>query len=137
MIAEHGDCKEGVTAMIATAGFKGIATSEPIRADAELKRLVDRGSDVLVDILGESAPLVEVQWDVVQDDRGRRIELSLSDWSGTVMAHLVPKDFVDPLVLKLRLSALWRKLLRAQSVIRVREMREAIQRLDALEAGED
>jgi hypothetical protein len=123
--------------MIAIAGFKGVTTSDAIRDDAELKRLVDRGYDALLDVLGESAPLVDVRWDAGQDERGRRfIELTLRDWSGAVEARLVPEDFDDGLVLRLRLSALWRELLRAQSAIRVREMREAIRRLDALDACE-
>lgn len=123
--------------MIAIAGFKGMTTSEEIRADAALKRLVDRGSDALLDVLGESAPLVDVRWDVGRDDRvGRFIEVRLRDATGEAAVRLPPGDFEDDPLLRLRLSSAWSTLLRAQSKICMREMKEAIRRLDALDACE-
>lgn len=124
--------------MIAPNRFKRLEMSDASSSDSELKRLIDRGNEVLAEVLAGSAPLVEVQWGVVRDDKDRAlIELTLRDWTGDVTTRFAPWEFAEDARLGRRLYSLWGDLLRKQSKIRVREMQEAVRRLDALDAREE
>jgi hypothetical protein len=124
--------------MIATNGFKRLVVSEATSSDSAMQRLIDHGNEALADVLGGSAPLVEVQWGVVRDDRDRAlIELTLRDWTGDVTARFAPWEFADDARLGRRLYSLWGDLLQKQSRIRFREMQEAVRQLDALDAREE
>lgn len=124
--------------MIAPIAFKSMTVSEAARADAEFSRLVDRGSEALTEVLGESLSEVDVRWDVVPDDRGRPlIELTLGDWNSEGSTRIAPAEFDDNHTYWMRLYSLWSSLLRAQSKVRMREMKEAVRRLDALDTREE
>lgn len=82
--------------MIAATAFQSLTVSNAVRADAELSRLVDRGSEALVEVLGDSLSEVDVGWDVVQDDDGRRfIELTLRDRNSQGSTRIAPVEFND------------------------------------------
>ena len=120
--------------MIATAGIRNTKVSNAVRDDQQTSRMVDRATALLTDMLGEAAAQVDARWDAVCDEQGGRyIELKLRDATGEVETRLRRADFEDEVLLRLRLSALWRKLLRIQSTLRMRELREAIERLDRLD----
>jgi hypothetical protein len=76
----------------------------------------DRITRVLSETLGQSAELVQANWDVPEDTKGRRLlTVELKDWTGSVTASLEPDEVKSDHHLRYRLYRLWGDLLRDRS----------------------
>ena len=106
--------------------MKAWELSDDIKADETLSGRVESYRPVLQDVLGQSAPLVEVRWSVVATGSGERcFNLTLSDWTypSGVDASFGMVDL--PTTFDWKIHRLWGDLLQARNHQQLDELLEA------------
>jgi hypothetical protein len=110
--------------------LKKQSISSEIQQNEELRSAVERGSEHLLAVLGNSAGLVEADWTTATDSRNRQlVRLKLSDFTGSVQADFAPDELDTDWHLADRLYSLWGDLLQRQSKQALRELHEAVHQL--------
>jgi hypothetical protein len=93
-----------------------VVKDDAIRQAGDLDAAVDKATDLLKEELGPSAADARVQWTLSKDDRGREVvNLTLSDWTGSVGYRFAPIELGDESHMRLRLHRLWGDLLMVRS----------------------
>jgi hypothetical protein len=106
---------------------KSLTISPEIARERNLAELMETANSALIDVLGTSAPLVDVEWTAATDDRGLRLlVLSMSDGTETRSAAFAPDEFQDDPRLRRRLYSLWGDLLQVRLDQEFRELRQAV-----------
>src|SRR5436305_15250093 len=74
--------------------------------------LLEKATQQLGEVLGQSAGLVTAEWDRGQDAQGRPVyTLKISDFTGEASARFAPDELNTPRHLRFRLHTLWGDLL--------------------------
>ena len=82
----------------------------------EYRALLQQATERLEDILGPSAALVNVQWDRIEDSRGRSLyRLTIKDFTGEASTDFAPEELQNPTHMHVRLYRLWGDLLQVRS----------------------
>ena len=96
--------------------MKSVVYSNQIQKTKKLRQLAEQGTHVLDDILGNSARLVDAEWNCIENGNGRNeITLQISDWTGSASAQFAPAEFEQGDVLRRRLNWLWGDLLQIRN----------------------
>ncbi|MEX0939113.1 MAG: hypothetical protein WDZ59_14715 [Pirellulales bacterium] len=110
--------------------MKKIEVDERIQADEALHSRVLAAVSELERILGRSAPVVSARFDQVEDnDRRQLIRLTLSDFTGDVVADFAPGELTDDSQMDDRLHRLWGDLLQVRSAKQVEKLNELVKGL--------
>jgi hypothetical protein len=105
-------------------------TDESIDVGPRLTPLVEKASKILTEVLGPSREIVHREWRSASNDRGRTfVELTLSDWSGSVSTRFTPDELRDTPRLERRLIRLVGDLLQIRSHKLLDRLKEDIQGL--------
>ncbi len=96
--------------------MQNVTYSDKLKQAPTLYRLAEKASTYLDDVISRRfTPLVSVEWDGTQDDRGQPIvTLSLKEEGDEVTARFDPKELEDGREMKSRLRDLWDGLLKIQ-----------------------
>ena len=93
-----------------------VSYSDNIRQGAEGVSLLEHANKLLEKVLRHATVSTEVQWDRVEDARGRtQYELKLSDWIGSVSRQFSPSELRSPSDLNYWLIRLYGDLLQIRS----------------------
>lgn len=115
---------------MSTASLKKLSISNDIKNDERLCSLVEKATELLIGELGQSADTAEACWITHTDELSRRIvQLSLSDWSGSVVADFGEGQLVDVRRLQWRLGRLWGDLLQIRSHHQLARLHDVVQGL--------
>jgi hypothetical protein len=94
--------------------MKSVVYSERVKEEPTLQSFAQRATEVLDEVLGPSAGLVDAAWDRIHDTKGRTlVSLRVSDWSGSAETRFAPWETGQ--IVRLRLYHLWGDLLQARS----------------------
>ena len=90
--------------------------SGDVRQVSEDGRLFRRANEFLEEVMRRPSAPVEVQWDRVEDERGRTLyELKLSDWIGSVSSRFTRSELESSSDLNYRIRWLYDDLLQIRS----------------------
>lgn len=104
--------------------------SETVRESADLRSRAERATEMLVDVLDQSAGQIEAGWDTERDSRGRTLlRLRIKDFSGEAAATFAPDEIDSEAHLGRRLYSLWGDLLQLRSRQYLAELRETVANL--------
>lgn len=105
--------------------MKRIEYTEKVTQTPKLHVLAEKGTDLLEEIIGPSAELVDAEWDRTVDDKGQPLLiLRLSDWTGSASTVVALWEFDQPSYLRLRLNRLYGDLLQVRSHKMLEELRK-------------
>jgi hypothetical protein len=98
--------------------------------------LLKRATEYLVNYVGPTAGLESVEWDRVDDDRGRRryYTLKLSGFSREVSDVFYPDALWREAHMRFRLVGLWGDLLQAYADVRLKKLQQLV--LEGTGSGE-
>lgn len=78
------------------------------------KDLMHSAISQLEEVIGPSSASVKAEWDQLQDERGPKYALRISDGTGSATASLLPAELSLPLHMRVRLSRLWSELIQVR-----------------------
>jgi hypothetical protein len=104
-----------------------VTYSPRIERGGQGHRLLEQATQLLEEVLGQSAGLVAAEWDQLVDERGRKYYiLNLSDpGAGTRTVKFAPGELSSPTHLRYRLYRLWGDLLQDRSHKQLKELTRA------------
>ena len=86
---------------------------------------LEQATETLRDIIGSTAELAEVTWEIIQDGRGQSLyRLTIRDGDEVVSDSIAPGEFQSPDKLWWRLYRLWGAVLRDRSHKLVAELQK-------------
>jgi hypothetical protein len=90
-----------------------VTYSERLKQLPALYRLAEQASTHLDNVISQRyAPLISVEWDRTEDERGQPVAtLTLKEEGDEVTARLSPRELEDPTDRRIRLLRLWGDLL--------------------------
>jgi hypothetical protein len=96
--------------------MKRIVYSEKLEKSRDLFARAQEGSEILRDLVGNSAADIEAEWDLTNDERGRPLlTLRISDWTGSATTAFSPVEIGNLSHIEGRLNRLWGDLLQVRS----------------------
>lgn len=88
--------------------LKAVSIADDIRSNFDLAKKVELATEVLIDVLGESAARASVTWELLQDANDRPLlRMDLEEPWGSSMVVLVPGDFETRNELWWKLHRFW------------------------------
>lgn len=94
-----------------------------LQENSQLADLARKASPLLPPAIGSPAARVKAIWDIAKDEHGRdMLELTLSDWTGSLTRRYSPEDFRDEPRLSWQFIRQWGDLLQNYSKRRIKEM---------------
>lgn len=119
--------------MALATSLKSVTISDDLASHPELADAVEKANALLPDVLDRSVDSTAVQWDVARSQQGRLLlQMRLKDGvtGSEQTARFAPEEFSDEWRLRHRLYRVWGDLLAERSERAMRELREAVRRLD-------
>ena len=87
-----------------------------IERDPDLARKVRDATRLLEQQLGPAAERIRAEWSLASNDGGRPVvNLTISDWTGTVGYPFAPGELANPFHLQVRFHRLWGDFLQVRS----------------------
>jgi len=106
--------------------MKTIRFGDALQEFSEEFALARNASEILPEILGPSASLVEAEWGLENDLKGRAlITLRLKDFTGEVVGKFAPDELRSPSQTSFRLYRLWGDLLQVQNEMQLKALQES------------
>jgi hypothetical protein len=102
---------------------KEVTYRQGLREMPRLLALAQQATETLDEILGAHASLVTAEWDSGRNGRGDDVLiLTLSDWIGSAIGIFEPREWQDPIHLRLGLRQVWADLLRKRTHKQLQEL---------------